>query len=403
MNTNLLRALNCEQINHTTEHYLGPMDVMCHHCQALFFRGELQSCCKNGQLTPKLFPKLLEFENISQPLKDLYDGRSEYSDEFFSTIRGTNTNFACTSFGISDGLERDQAIQTDCKFGGFSIVIHGQLYHQISPLMPHGKTAPTFSQILFYDNQCEELKRRQEILSKSGVNCSQELLNLIQQELHCHNQLYKQYKAIGTEIINGTDEVAMVIVEDFQKIKILKAQRKLYERPSVNDFAVLIPNDSNLGYSRDIVIRKNDDHLVRIDPGNPAVDPLSYPLLFPNGTLMWSPKMEYDMIVNTGRSSEQDKQEFEQSPNSDLGIFHPEPETANAPSNFEQQHDDDNSPLDDWSEYHKKHSLTTKATTITLYLFINFFLYTRKDCFNLLFKGKFEKTNIHGIKLKKRN
>ena len=197
--------------NNTVCHYLGPMNVVCSHCQALHFAGELQSCCKNGPLTPVLFPKLLQLEDIPQIIKDLFDGHSKHSAEFFDNIRFPNGQFSLTSFGISSNLSRDQAIQTNSDSGGFSLVIHGQLYHLISPLVPRSGTAPTYSQMLFFDSHFEELERRQEVCEKNKVIVSKELLELIQRELHRINRLYKNYKAVGmdgklTGIQNDTEQ-----------------------------------------------------------------------------------------------------------------------------------------------------------------------------------------------------
>lgn len=130
------KALDPDQIKSTTEHYLGPMDVMCPHCQALFFRGEHQACCKDDQLCKELLPKLVAFEEIPDALKQLYDEKSPLSKEFFQNLRLLNSIFSFTSLSISKGLTREQAIQINSSLGGFSIVIHGQNFHKISPLLP---------------------------------------------------------------------------------------------------------------------------------------------------------------------------------------------------------------------------------------------------------------------------
>ena len=113
---------------------LGPINVTCKHCNALFFKEETQSCCKNGQLIEALLPKLIELENLPEHFRELYDSTSQLSKEFFENIRLLNSIFSFTSLGISKGLSREQAIQIN-SLGGFSIVLHGQIFHQISPLI----------------------------------------------------------------------------------------------------------------------------------------------------------------------------------------------------------------------------------------------------------------------------
>lgn len=370
------------------------MNVMCRHCQALFFRDELQSCCKNGQVNKVLFRKLKEFEDIPQFFQDLYDGRSEYSKEFFDNIRILNTAYSLTSLGVSKHLsnERHKAIRTDFKFGGFTMVIHGQLFHQISPLLPRPGTAPTFSQVLFYDSEYE-LKRRKEVCSENKVAVSDGLLTKLQQELHRVNKLYKNYKAVGTEIIRQSELVQMEIVEDFEKLKIRKAERKLYNRPSANDLAGLLNSDQK--FSRDIVVQKHGDHLERISESHPAIDAMGYVLLFPNGDLGWSPNMTYQVVVKVEKwpaqdSSEECVLEARLRPVQPLlGDQIDSPEPINEQHlNDSQLHGSTLDSDDDFLDGYKRVSIQTKAAALTLFIFMNFFLHVRKDCFNLLFKCK---------------
>ena len=116
----------------------------------------------------------------------------------------------------------------------------------------------TFSQILFYDGEYE-LQRRTEICKRGELHVSNELLQRLREESHRCNQFYKQYKAVGTQIIEQPDQV-----DDFRKLKIKRAEQKPYELPSANDLAVLIPANSNQKYSRDIIVQKNGNHLMII-------------------------------------------------------------------------------------------------------------------------------------------
>ena len=143
----LLIALDNDRLNQIEGHYLGPMNVPCHSCGALYFAGEVQTCCKNGQLTPHLLPKLIQFENIPEEIRALYDRRSPHSAQFHQHSRQLNFTNGLASFGISKHLNRSQAIRATSDFGGFSLTIHGQLYHQISPLTPREGTKATFSQV----------------------------------------------------------------------------------------------------------------------------------------------------------------------------------------------------------------------------------------------------------------
>lgn len=367
LDQSLLAALDVERINNTPEHYLGPMNVVCRHCRALFFAGEAQSCCKNGQLCSLLMPKLLAFEDLPRAFKELYDERSPYSVEFFEKLRILNSVFSLATLGHSGGLTRDQAIQVNSSLGGFTVVIHGQLFHQISPLLPRSGTERTGSQVLFYDSHWEELQRRGELCACNKPPVSEELLKLIQDTLHLYNKLYKVYKPIGLQAINEENVVSMVIIDDFRKFRIKKCEQKVYERPSVDELAGLITEKGEHHFSRDIRVQKIDNKLQRISESHPANDPLGFALLFVKGTLGWSPEMVYPAINKTGKVS--------------------------APNEPEPPSDADDKFIDACHSDTKRIKLNTTLKTVTLFMFMNFFLHIRKGTFNLLFKGKYSMSN----------
>lgn len=361
-------ALNPEKVDQTKEYYLGPMDVVCRYCGALFFKGELQSCCKGGQLCSVLLPKLLAFEDLPHEFRQLYDSQSELSKEFFEKIRILNSVFSFTSLGISRKLTRQEAIQINSSLGGYSVVIHGQIFHQISPLMPRDGTKRTGSQVLFYDSHWEELDRRGELCMSNKAPVSKELLELIQSVLHQYNELYKMYKPIGLKAINDTNAVSMVIVDDFRKIQIKLTDQKLYARPSVKDTAVLIADKGETGFSRDIVIQKKDSKLQRISESHPANDPLAYSLIFVKGDLGWSPEMTYPART----------------------ISQPSIDRLASDSTEESEDLSVDEYLDACYPETTRVSVKTKLIRLTLFMFMNFFLHVRKEAFNLMFKCKFK-------------
>ena len=92
---------------------------------------------------------------VFEEVRGLYDGTSNLPKEFFDNIRLLNSIFSFTSLGISRHFTREQAIQTNGTLGGFSVVIHGQLFHQINPLLPREGTKRTGSEIMLFDSQWE--------------------------------------------------------------------------------------------------------------------------------------------------------------------------------------------------------------------------------------------------------
>ena len=59
--------------------------------------------------------------------------------------------------------------------------------------------------------------------------------------------------------------------------------------PSTDDVSVVFRTvDGAPTFEKDIVIHYNNGRIVRISELNPLCDPLSFPLLFPNGGFGWS-------------------------------------------------------------------------------------------------------------------
>lgn len=310
-------------------------------------------------------PKLLAIEDLPEAFKELYNARSALSEEFFQKHRMLNSIFSLASNGFSGGLTRDQAIQVNSSLGGFSVVIHGQLFHQISPLLPRPGTERTGSQVLFYDSHWEELQRRGKLCEGNKSPVSEELLKVIQDVLHLNNKLYKVYKPIGLQAINEENVVSMVIVDDFRKFRIKKSEQKLYERPSVDELAGLITEKGEQHFKRDIRVQKIGEKLQRISESHPANDPLGFALLFVKGTLGWSPEMVFKAVKKTRNVS-----------------------AVSADSDQEPPSDADDEFLDACHSDTKRIKPKTTLATLTLFMYMNFFLHIRNGTFNLLFKGK---------------
>lgn len=182
-----------------------------------------------------------------------------------------------------------------------------------------------------------------------------------------HNQLYKTFKAIGHEVINSEESV-MVIVDDHKKLNVHKADKKLYNKPSPDDFGVIIPADyNNLKYSRDIIIQKRDNFFIRISESHPVVHPASYVLLFPSGELGWSPNMKFPQDLKKAIPKQKESKIYSEAIIKEL----PDPTPYHL-------HDDE-------KLQHKQEVEGYRGLSLLMY--IQFFLCIRKNCFNLIFKG----------------
>lgn len=310
-------AREIDDINNVVVYDLGPMSKVCNHCKAMFFECENKRCCKNGLLCPVLYPKLLKFESISPLFKELYLNRHPLSKSFFENIRLLNSLFSFTSLGIKKTNLKRSPLSVDYTKGTCNILFNGDVYHYIIPLNPNDEKERCYSQILFYENKNEELERRKEIKKEFKSKISDSLIELIQEDLHQNNQFYQKYKEIGREVMNKNDN-KLVIVDDHTKLVITSSEndtirqhiqdlkpknhhKKLYNKPITEEISILVDdkyeNERKREYRRDIIVEQKSNKFEKIDVVHPAIDQLSYTMLYPNGTLGWSPKMTYEKIT----------------------------------------------------------------------------------------------------------
>lgn len=213
-------------------------------------------------------------------------------------------------------MKRNEAIRVDASLGGYTLVFHRNIYHQIGSLLPTCKNENKFLQILFYDTEMEELNRRMEVAGIYKSTVDENLMKMIQRELHKTNNLYQQFKSIGSQVLKEPGH-QMVIVDDFRKLRIKKQkiEAKRYEKPAAKDIGLIIPLkqlNQNEKKSRDIIVQRDDKTLKRISEFNPAVDAFAYPLLYPNGDLGWSPDMVYEVTPKRGHSALEEQVDDEQ-------------------------------------------------------------------------------------------
>ena len=262
--------------------------------------------------------------------------------------------------------------------------MHGEIYHQIGSLLPCNDKEKQFSQVLFYDTTFDERERRGQILRKSmGTEIPSQLLDQIQNELDKSNRLYKEFRPIGRDVLKEK-EAKMIIVDDFKKIQIKKGDAKLYALPEGDDIGAVVPAGEKTGetFSRNIIIQRKDSKLVRISESHSACHPLGYVLLHPTGQPGWSPDHLFEMTDSKSkRPNAEEAAEIEvkynqvhsqissDSVHSELEFYPPAETFVNAQ-------------LPDLSDEGPK-----AWRSITLMMYMKFFLYIRKDCFNLLFKG----------------
>lgn len=268
------------------EFNIGNMNVECPYCGALFFKKKhtqqsFNKCCNNGKINLK------KLEDPPDYLKKLYEYNDEKSKEFFQNIRKLNSAFSFVSIGergqgFKRGLDKDLA---SMKKGNYVYKIHGGIYHRIGSLKPSDGKEHCFSQIYFYDTEYAAVKRRNEIFENT---ISEDLLLKIQRCLEENNHLIKEFKQIGTEILNQPDST-MVIKDNYLNVDI-----RVYNEPKENQIIGIVPNSaSGLSNPREIVIKNQSDEFQIVSQYHSAIDALSYVLLFPYGEMRYNHRLFY--------------------------------------------------------------------------------------------------------------
>ncbi|KAK2460218.1 hypothetical protein APHAL10511_007766 [Amanita phalloides] len=140
-------------------HGLGPMNVICSHCNALHWDFEklpastarnpkFGSCCLQGQIQ---LPALREPPRF---LRDLLCGISPHSKAFRKDICQYNAAFVFTSLGV----KIDHAV-TNAP-GPYSFCNHGELHHHSGALHPEENQPEWYAQIYIHDSADMQVNMR---------------------------------------------------------------------------------------------------------------------------------------------------------------------------------------------------------------------------------------------------
>ena len=120
---------------HVSPFKCGPMNIICHFCQALRFPKEKHNCCHNGEVR---LPRLSTYPG---ELKALFIEKSVQSRNFKENIRQYNSALAFASFGANIAVP-------PVGRGPHSFRIHGQIYHKSGSLHPSDNADPLVNCIL---------------------------------------------------------------------------------------------------------------------------------------------------------------------------------------------------------------------------------------------------------------
>lgn len=234
------------------------MDKVCAHCKALKFKHETPGmCCVNGKI------KLPPLNAPPEPLHTLLSGTTPQSNHFLTNIRKYNACFQMTSFGASN-------IITDNFMPTFKV--QRQIYHKAGSLLPVADADHQFLQIYFIGDTDEQVNHR----SRTITGTKPEIIRLLQDLLHEHNELIKLFKTAIDQM--PSDDYKIVIRAD--KTPVGQHSRR-FNAPTISEVAIVIVGDQF--ESRDIVLHRRNNQLKRVSETHRSYDALQYPILFWQG------------------------------------------------------------------------------------------------------------------------
>lgn len=234
------------------------MNFLCPYCCAYKFEEEAPGmCCSNGKvdLDPLIAPP--------EPLLEYISGKSTTSKHFLNNVCKYNGCVNMTSFGVQKRIN-----------DGFmpTFKIQGQIHHSIGSLLPMNEGEEKFLQVYFLGNETNEVEKRLENIT----GLKHEIIRNIDNLLHRHNGLVKIFKYALENM--PTDEYQLILKADHIPKNIHKKRLSV---PTTNEVAIVLIGEKHI--SRDIIVRKRDETLHRVNATHRSYDALQYPLIFWQG------------------------------------------------------------------------------------------------------------------------
>ena len=235
-----------------TPHHLGPMNQVCSHCTARFFKTESKHCCRSGAVI---------LDNWQQPPQFLRDLLKV--EAFVHKIRAYNCALSLGSSVFTDMTVKGGGPAT-FKMGGRS----WRLLPRNVASSDHPKAAQVY---VLSVNQATE--RRLELSSHvTNSDLRRDWLEGLHNMLLSSNKLVRSFVSANT---SQTDwEVSLPVLE---------------ARASANNDSIVgaLANGGESLIRTTTVPFDGGDHLVIVDDLNAFYQPLHFVLLFPNGNSQW--------------------------------------------------------------------------------------------------------------------
>ena len=256
---------------------IGDLTKICAECDAKHFEKEMpkdqkfQRCCGKGKVIippPKPCP---------QPLDSLLQNQHPKSKQFMKQIRNYNSAHAFASLGANQSPPPNR--------GPYCYRIHGQIYHQITPLGPTPN--PRYADLYFLDS-AQATDYRANIQAMSGCcRILMEELDAMLREKNPYALVYKMMRQVLEEEYVQRQAanlphytVGMIITCDRRNV-----DQRRYNCPTAHEIAVVFKSSdgappSNRDIRGHLYIPVRGRRFIEIDTQKPMCDPMYYPLLY---------------------------------------------------------------------------------------------------------------------------
>jgi len=281
------RLLHAMDQSKATFYSLGEFNCKCPYCLAVHFPEEYNkedaskgflSCCNYGKLSN------LEsyIDEYPEEMKLLYDPNFSFFKAFTANIRKVNSSFSFASMSCFNF--------TFPTPGPPVYKIQGQVYHKMNKVAQpeNDDEAPTNGQLFFLDAS-EAMDYRQTCFKNSD-----QLMAYIDSYLRENNRFANSYRMMR-EVYEDHEKEAQNHGTEMPEIKLLFCLKegfdeRRYNLPVADDvFAIMVCNaESDVIPAKYVVNLKGKKELLNIHPLDPIIEPMTYPILYPYGTLGWN-------------------------------------------------------------------------------------------------------------------
>ena len=283
-----------------TKCHLGGLSKKCTFCGAMHFKSEnTLKCCHNGKLShlPTSNP------NCPLELKNLFLNSDSTSKNFRDFIRQYNNANAFASLG---------AKVESIPGGVFCYKVSGEIVHASANNIPIDLSLNSsnlctavsremsYAELFFYDTNTAVNIRMGNPLNSV---CSRQIMSVLTHVINesspyaeCYRKLRNVYESEINRARSSNTEVRNVSLVFSRNSN---DDRRIYNAPSADDVALVFVCDreGNMPANLDFAVHPNSSNqrsLKRLSPFSQHVDPMVFPLFFPNGDFGWTPNMPHN-------------------------------------------------------------------------------------------------------------